>query len=262
MSMKRGKLNRRKSKALFRETGLDLLLARAAASERLTDTGDTASMDTAVFKMCRGYPKTSPRIPRPMPGAQVTVLQVVNGGNCVIHTGLSGDIIVSQQLADTAFVLAFGLQDLLQASSFTGVWDQYRIEKIKAMFVATASEVTYSTTATAPPAVPPLAIVVDYDDSTVLGSMAAALNYDNIQLLAPYQSCSVEIIPKFAPTVWNSGVASGFSTKASIDEWIDVASPAIPFFGIKGYVSADASSTGHQSWRVYVEYVVSFKNIH
>lgn len=212
--------------------------------------------------MGRGYPVLEPRPMRPYPGAQLTTRQLVQGGSMNTHTGLTSDRIDSAQLADTQVALAFSLNDLAQAGTLTPFWDQYRFEKVKVFFVPSISDVTWSTTGTSAPAIPPLALVVDYDDSTVLANFAAALNYDQIQLLAPYQGCSIELVPKFAPTIWNSGAASGFSTKATIDEWIDVASPSVPLFGIKGIVPADGSATGHQSWRVFAEYTISFKNVH
>lgn len=238
------------------------LLDQIKTVERISDKGDEARMDAVKFKTIFGYSPLRPRLSRPMPGAQVTVRQLVQGSSFNTHTGLSGDRIVSPQTVDLAGALAFSLNDLSQSSTLAAFWDQYRIEAIRLFLVASISQVTFSTTATAPPAFPPMAVVVDYDDSNVLASFAAAMQYDNVQLLAPYQSVECTLIPKFAPTIWNSGAASGFSTKASIDEWIDVASPSVPMYGIKYYVPADGSATGHQSWTVFAEYTVSFKNVH
>lgn len=237
------------------------LLQQVSRIEQRDEKADSTRLDRARITTSVGYGRISPRPARPMPGAQLTIMQVVEGSTFHTTTGLVGDLILAQQLAGVAVSLAFALSDFANAGTFTAAFDQYRFEKVKVHLVSSVSEVNYATASTAPPAVPPLAVVVDYDDSNALANFQAALQYDNIQLLAPYQSCSIEFLPKFAPTVWNSGAASGFSTKSCIEEWIDVASPQVPFFGIKAWVDADGAPTGHQSWRVFAEYFVSFKNV-
>lgn len=246
-------------RGLGRQPGL---LGRIAQQER-SDVADSAAEDSAVIlSLPRGYPPITPRPVRPMPGAQTTILQTVPASSCAVKTAFTGDTIVQQQAADTAWVLAFSLVDLNQSATLTGLFDQYRFERVKVMLIPSISEVTFSTTATAPPSVPPLIAVIDYDDVSALGSAAAALEYDLLSLAAPYQGLSFEFVPKFQSLAQiNTGGTTGGGAVASTDEWISTSVNSVQFHGLKGYLTQDSSPTGHASWRVYVEYVVSFKNV-
>jgi len=107
----------------------------------------------------------------------------------------------------------------------------------------------------------PMIVVADYDDTTALASWSSASEYDNVALVESYQGIQIEIVPSVTPAYYQSGAFTGYGTDSSCERWLDMASPGIDHFGIKGYIPADSNTTYHAQWDVAAEYYVSFRNV-
>jgi hypothetical protein len=175
-----------------------------------------------------------------------------------VHTGLSGANLPSAQLTDTFGVFAFELQDLPQAATFTSAFDQYRIDRVR-LHLAANQNVNAVNAATSAIAFPPLIAVVDRDDSTALTTVNAALEYDELQMVKEYQSMTIDLKPALAPAFYQVGAFAGYGVSPGTP-WLDAASPAIRYYGIKTAMAATASAI-NVSWSVLAEYFVSFRNV-
>lgn len=136
-----------------------------------------------------------------------------------------------------------------------GFYDQYRIEAIR--FVVSPQNnaiglVTNSTTS-----IVPMYIVIDYDDSSNLTSVAQAESYSNCLVLHPGESCERIFKPRVAVAAY-TGTFTGFITAA--DQWIDAASTTVQHYGIKTIVpGVIAAQTLLQSWDISIEYFIQFR---
>lgn len=119
------------------------------------------------------------------------------------------------------------LSNLNQSSSWTAVFDQYRIVRAEARFIPHTAGVT-----TSPFVAGVLTSVIDYDDATNIGSQAAALDYQNELTVATGQPFIRTFTPHAAAALY-SGAFSSFGNVAS--PWIDAASPNVQHYGIKLY---------------------------
>lgn len=136
-----------------------------------------------------------------------------------------------------------------------GFFDQYKIEAIR--FVVTPQNnaiglVTNSTTTLVP-----MYLVIDYDDSATLSSVAAAESYSNCLVLHPGESCERIFKPRIALGAYN-GAFAGYANVT--DMWIDAASTSVQHYGIKTIVpGVTAAQTTLQSWDVSIEYFIRYR---
>jgi len=118
------------------------------------------------------------------------------------------------------------LQNIPNYTGFAGVFDQYRIMGWEFIIEPEQSSVTSSTQNAGY-----LHSVIDYDDSTVLSSLGAAEEYDNCittRGIDRHRRC-------FKPRIAMAAYGGSFTQFAnnSGDEWIDVASTGVQYYGIK-----------------------------
>jgi hypothetical protein len=145
----------------------------------------------------------------------------------------------------------------LDGSSSLQIWDQYRIDCIKFTFVPEVNAIQAIAGATI--SLPPIYIVVDYDDSTNLGSVAAARKYDNCIELQPYQSCSRTFQPRAAIAAY----AGAFTNFANVPSpWLDMASTGVQHYGIKYYwPAAPAAQTLLVRYYLEAEYWITVRSL-
>jgi len=170
---------------------------------------------------------------------------------CTVRA-LANTTITCQPTANTYASYNFQLNS---ANVGAGFFDQYKILAIRAVFapqnnaigLVTNSSTTLST----------LYVVIDYDDSTNLGSIAAAEAYSNCIALQPGESCERLFKPRMALAAY-SGAFSSYANMS--DQWIDSASGTVQHYGIKVVASGvTAAQTLLQSWNVSFEYFIQFR---
>jgi hypothetical protein len=131
----------------------------------------------------------------------------------------------------------------------TGFWDQYRIDAIRFTIAPTNNAIGLVTNSST--TLTPLYCVIDYDDSTGLGSANAAAAYANCVVLNPGESLERVFRPRIAVAAYN-GTFTGYANSESM--WCDAASNTVQHYGIKLYIpGVTAAQTQLQSWNVTIE---------
>jgi len=213
-------------------------------------------------------PHSNPRwrkngpLSKPRPGADMTCRQVVAAINFKTNTGVTGGSsrVFPVNTGGFGFVFNHALADLPQASSWEALFDQYKFEEIELHMYPLTSEAT--TTNTATNFCDATQIVLDFDDGNALANENAALEYENCQTVMHYDHIVARYKPAVSPAYYSAGAFTGYGVTPSDRNWLDVASPNIINYGIKGWVGAlAAASTMLCGWVVYAQYTVSFRNV-
>lgn len=158
---------------------------------------------------------------------------------------------------NTASNIAASLANLDNATAFSNLFDQYRIDCMRITIRPQNNAiglVTNSTTTLAD-----FYSVIDYDNGTALTSAAAARQYDNCLILPPAESAERIFIPRMALAAY-SGT---FTSYANVEpQWIDMTSTSVIHYGLKYFIPAVTSGqTQLQTWEINVEYYVSFRSL-
>jgi hypothetical protein len=159
--------------------------------------------------------------------------QVQSLSTFAVHTGNTGDTIATGA-GVTAGAMAWSIGDLAQLTNFSNIFDQYRITQIDL-------HIEWFITAT--PVGATLFVVQDWDDSVVLGSVAAAQSYQSCQVIRPGDSMVCKLQP-----VTQAASAAGSMIVPS--PWLDFATTTNQHRGIKWVCSAGAGN----SWIVNAQY--------
>jgi len=178
---------------------------------------------------------------------QITVLRQVAPVQTITATATT----VSQ------LQIYFALNVLDNAASFANVWDQYRLDAVRVTVKPQNNAVQLVTNSTT--ALTQLYAVIDYDNVTALGTVAAAREYANCIVLEPGESFVRTFQPRLAVNVYG-GAFGSFGNSPPM--WLDSASPGVQHYGMKFLVpGVTVGQTLLQSWDVVVEYYVSFANV-
>ncbi len=204
--------------------------------------------------------------PRPMPGARLTTRQIAGtfntqSGLTNVGGGAYAAAFVVNSATATLASIAFRLDDLTQASSFSALFDQYRIERVRLHIKSRNNATLLANTASPNAAMPSCYLVVDRDDSTAPAALTDLFQYDNVISFNGGEDAIVDLVPSATPAVYASGAFTGYSTKPSNSVWLDMANSDVPMYGVKlGGSGLTVSTTSAWTWDIIPEYVVSFKN--
>jgi len=168
----------------------------------------------------------------------------------VIQMGTPVTVMTTSTLVPTFGVFTFtATNSVTQFSSWSNVFDQYRIMEIEVWVSADATPSGLSVGAQN------LYSVIDYDDGTALASVGAALAYENV-IAAPITNGQYRKWRPHIATAAYSGVFTSF--KNEVSNWIDVASPGVQHYGIK--FAADVTGT---AWniRMLTRVWIQFRNV-
>lgn len=172
------------------------------------------------------------------------------------HVTEGANLLQSASTAVTA-QYNFQLSSLDIASAVTGLWDQYRIDCIRWTLIPDNNAIPIENTSNT--ALSQVYCVIDYDDSTALATAQAAKKYDNLAIVEPAESICRQFQPRAALAAY-SGVFTSFANVAGM--WIDIASPSVQHYGIKVYIPPGiVGQTFLQSWKVEIEYWVSYRSV-
>lgn len=163
---------------------------------------------------------------------------------------------IAQSTSNSAGSIYVTLGSLQNASSYEAVFDQYRIDYCRLELKPTANAIGLYTSSTT--SLPPLYLVIDYDDNSNLGGISAAQQYDNCMVIEAHESASRAIKPRIAVAAYSGA----FTSYANTVSWVDCGSPSVEHFGYKWYLpAATASQTLLPQWDAYVEIIVSFRSV-
>jgi len=167
----------------------------------------------------------------------------------VVQTAVNRAVMTLGSIANSTFSRTFALNDLAQASSWTSVFDQYRIMQVEMWF---RPEGTINTaTATS------IYTVIDYDDGNLLASENAAQQYENVTITSINEGVYRRFRPHIASVVYNSAsVVNAFTNQPS--QWIDSGYPAVPHYGFKALGTPGPSTV---VFDFEYRYWVQFRNV-
>jgi hypothetical protein len=163
----------------------------------------------------------------------------------IIQSFDSGTFLTSSAGGDVFSATSFLLSFLPQYTSFTAVFDQYRIAMIEIWITPTYQDyIGGSSTAR-------YLTVIDYDDDATPTTTGQLLSYANCTDLSPYTG----VYRKFVPHCASSGPSSNLNVAAP---WFDSASSSAKHFGLK---CGMFSSTITSSLQLKTRYTVEFRNV-
>jgi len=150
----------------------------------------------------------------------------------------------------------FILSQLDNASAYTTLYDQYRVD-----WIEWVCRPMYTSNALSPATniVPQIYSVIDYDDANVTSY--------SINIMRSYESCAIRELESFGrkikPHVAIAAYSGAFTSFENVESpWIDSASPNVQHYGMK--LGVDPGATGQtnlQSWNVSCRVQCSFRNV-
>ncbi len=148
--------------------------------------------------------------------------------------------------------ISFNLNSSGIATSLASLFDCYRIRRAKVLFEPLANQNSSTGGASAS-----LITALDHDDATSLTS-TSLLSYSSVQVAPAGTVVERVLTPNAANPVYSG---SGFTYFARVpnSQWIDLANPATPYYGVKYTLGNTATAT--TIYNIYVHLVVECKNI-
>jgi hypothetical protein len=136
--------------------------------------------------------------------------------------------IVQSSTVVTYTARAFTVGAISDWGSLAAVFDQYRILAVEVLYQPRSQEaIVNSTTAN----LGHFYTVIDYDDATVLTSVGAATNYENVIVGTNTQAQRRCFKPRIAVAANGGGLFTSYANMAA--QWIDAASSTVSHYGTK-----------------------------
>jgi len=142
---------------------------------------------------------------------------------------------------------AFSLSQLDQVTSFTNLFDQYRIDEIECWLTPeSSSSLTVSGE---------MLSVIDYDDNAVLPSFNAGLDYQNVVV----STSNIGHYRRFTPHIAAAAYSGTFTSYLNVTSpWIDCSSTGVFHYGLKAATQV-AGAVVNTFLRI--RFRVSFRNL-
>jgi len=149
---------------------------------------------------------------------------------------------------DTLGALNFQLNNFVNSSELTALFDQYRLHYIEVDFI-------YVNPASV---IAPFYTVIDYDDSNAPASVNELLQYATLMHTAPGQEHQRRLNPRFDYAAY-SGTFTSYAV-SNVGDWVDVASPTVQYYGIKYALPATAGGTSGIVLNVNISGIIQVRN--
>lgn len=154
--------------------------------------------------------------------------------------------------AITTGTYTFLLSNLDQATSFTDLFDEYKIEAIRFTIYPTSNAVQIPTTSTT--TFTQLYSIIDYNGGSTPNTAALCREKASCMILQPGESCSRTFRPQVAV---NAGDALPLQ-----DQWYPTSSPSVAYHGMTIFIpQVTAAQTLLQTWNLEIDYHVAFRNV-
>jgi len=167
------------------------------------------------------------------------------GKNQVFFWRVVSDFTVGTQVAgaDTTGAVNVRLSNMPGYTDLSAVFDAFRLRAASVTIMPNNGVMTVSGSAIAPR----LWTAIDYDDSTAVGR-AAIEQYDTVTVAPPGFGVVRTLCPKAALAAYGSAAFTSYA-QSSPDQWFDIASPNVEFYGVKYVIeTAAVSQTVLQSY--------------
>ncbi len=218
-------------------------------------------------KIWNSIPPAIPRAPRgPRPGSAYSTRQMASTFNT--STGLSnlaGSTGIAAQLIQNGSTpvfaaIGFELADVDQASTFSSLFDQYRIDKVLIRFYSRNGATMVFNIAAPNSSIPLGYVTLDLDDASAPASVSAVRQYDKCVTFNGNTSIDIELTPRPTAALFASGAFSGYQAM-DVEPWIDIANTDVPHYGVKMAVSGlTLSTTSSFTWDIEAHYWLSFRS--
>lgn len=219
-------------------------------------------------RMLIPYPLNGDQIPRiPPQTGNLCVVQPVNSfqGGTGFTTNSAGAITMTQNSNATVVVsTSFQLADIAQNSTFSALFDQYRLEEVHLRIRPRSTFISLAGIASPNQESPRIYCVVDRDDASTLSNISSALEYDNVVEVFGGQALDVILEPSATGALYSTGAFSGYEIRHGGKKapWIDLANPNVPHYGVKLAITPlQATSTYAWLWDVEAWYKLSFRSV-
>jgi len=175
------------------------------------------------------------------------------------YPGANGPNTITETGSDQHLTYSFKLDNVVNPSDFTNLYDQYKINKITLMI-----EPLYDQPLNGSFAIQKrIRVVHDYNDNNPLTDEDDYLEYSNCKSYTPFTKRGIKItlFPKLNNILENvGGAANAFNSVNSNKVWLNVDSDEVPHFGIKIFIPGTLSGEEVQLFRVRAKYHISLKN--
>lgn len=179
--------------------------------------------------------------PSPLDRQVVRFTKIVEANNVVTSTSIN---------TFKSFVFTAG--DIPDYTGLSGVFDQYRLDRVDLRLVPNITESLSSA-----PVSGKIYSVIDFDDSNALTSISQASEYSNCMVWEPTDPIQVSFVPHFAYGAYGSSVFGSFAN--SKPSWIDAASGTVEHYGVKLAITPTTTAV---TYTVQLRYHVSFRMNH
>ncbi len=231
---------------------------RSPRERRSGSRGDRTVVHIRVYGPGEGQPAYPKLDLQPIGDASYSTRKLVIGSSMITHSGLTGNFIPVNSVAEVDGALAHAIIDIGgDLAPFKSLFDLYKIEEIELRVMSCQPH--------APPLTggdfPLLYVMVDTDDDTAV-TVAELREANNVTALRMQDSLVLKYRPHVTPATYASASSAytGYGSIPSKDMWLDLGSDSIYNYGIKfGLESSSSAATADVQWRVEAYYTLSFK---
>lgn len=189
-------------------------------------------------------PAIDRRLYNPAPNGTLSIVRWVDKG-----------AVTSTSAAPGLYGFVFQLSELSDYTSFTNVFDQFKITQVEVTF----RPLTLPSAPSTAPAYAFMWFAVDYDDANTPASVAAVTNYSNAVVVTPGRTASIRLVPT-VNTVVNNNYTSTLANSGGIQRiWVNTLNSDMAWNGLKVGV-AQSTSTNVTTWRLFCRYHISFQS--
>lgn len=174
-----------------------------------------------------------------------------NGPNEIVETG-----------ANQNLVYTFKLDNVVNPTDFTNLYDMYRINKV-VLFLESQYDTSASGSTLGIPNGRRVRVVHDYNDANPLTQEDDYLEYSNCKSYYPLSRRGIKITlyPKINNKIENQGGTDAFTSMNSNKLWLNILDDDVPHFGIKIFIPAGIIPGSETAiFKVRAKFHLSLKN--
>jgi len=170
----------------------------------------------------------------------------------------------SNATSDAMFAMFFTLGDIPQSSTWTALFDQYRITEISVSFIPNhyqAYGVTAATEIGGPPALQ-FWYAVDLDDANVVSPLTSLMEYESVRChtFTGTRPMTVSWKPRIATAAYAGLPFTSYANTANA--WVDCSSPGVQYYGLKyGFPCLLNTSSSLPALSIVCTYTIEFKSV-
>lgn len=245
---------------------------RRSAKRRLSFGRSSSTVRRRLFA---NVPTRPPRVASGMSGDSkvysfvqtVSILQNTSGipasSGFVVGTSTNDAYVIGAATgtpgtpANANGALAFQLNDLDQAGSFTALFDEYRINMVVVEFSPIFNENAIANAVGTKAG--QIYVMHDFNDNTQPTNLTEFRARQDVRSAAAYEKLSIAVKPRVAAAALNAA-GSVIAPNPKSGLWLKTDQTNIPHYGVK-YSIANMADTSVPKWIVRMKYFLQFRNV-